>query len=121
VPDDAARQRTVRLRSETALKYQQLWDRHRAEEEELESEFLEQLHALGLRDEEVIEEYLRMVREATPGADVERYRVRELLRRHSAGEDLSSEDLATVKNVLESGDESIYLEWRSDAEKESGQ
>jgi hypothetical protein len=61
-----------------------------------------------------------MINEATPGADRHRYRIRELLRRHRVGKELSPEELEEVEAVLDEGDEDIYLNWRSEAEKEAG-
>jgi hypothetical protein len=118
---DAAKQKAVRLRHETALRYRELMDRHSEEEAELRDDYLEHLHALGLSHAEVDREYLLMVNEATPKAGQHRYEMRELLRRHLAGEALSAEELDEVEAVLEAGQEDTYLNWRSEAEKEAGQ
>src|SRR4051794_1676724 len=121
MPDDDAKQQAARLRHETAIRYREQIDRQRAEDAELFDEYRERLHGLGLTDDEVDDEWFRMVREATPEADIRRYEWRELLRRHRAGEQLKGEELEQVERILEAGSEDIFLNWRSDDEKEAEQ
>jgi hypothetical protein len=86
----------------------------------LRERYYEQLDGLGLTEAEMSDEYVRMVRQATPGADRVRYERRALLRRHLAGEQLSPEELKTVEMILANGSEDSYLNWRADGEKEAG-
>ena len=67
--DEAARQRVERLRSETAIEWAELSDVHGAEMSEFNEAYKDQLRDLGLDEQEVVEEWMAMVREATPGAD----------------------------------------------------
>jgi predicted nuclease with TOPRIM domain len=117
--DDELKQRLAQLRHETAIEWERLSARP-DDEMGLRERYYEQLDGLGLTEAEMSDEYVRMVRQATPAADRVRYERRELLRRHLAGEQLSPEELKTVEVILENGSEDSYLSWRSDAEKEAG-